>query len=418
LGGYLEDRKLPVVLLPKEIHHMQKSVAININLSTSGSRLGGAALAAEFHSVYMADIFPVELWRMWDKDETLHLRNLKITNFSSRSKLDVIDKFLPRKVRSFLLDCDMRDKLNQERPSIVHLHNPLPSLAFAGITNWAFKSGIKTVASTHGFYEVMHPNFGFSRLESFLWKQGVSKPVFNAIKSLDAICSLYPDEKNMLIDLGIPAEKIFLTPNGVNPFFLTDPSPSELDTIINKFNLVLDNPMMLFIGNHTGNKGLDTVMKVASQISFPATVVVGGRLSCPDEPERWKQRFPPSSGVRVVFTDYLTTSEQRSLYHLAQVLLYPSTADTLPLTIIEAMACNLPVIAYDVGGISYQLKDGCGVVVEAGNFDLFLSRLERIIADSELRNKISKKAKDRQKEVFAWEKAAAVTVDLYKSLIE
>jgi alpha-maltose-1-phosphate synthase len=397
---------------------MKKSVAININLSTSGSRLGGAALAAEFHSVYMADIFPVELWRMWDKDETLYLQNLKITNFSSRSKLDVIDKLLPKKVRSFLMDSHILKELYQELPSIIHLHNPLPSLAFASIINRASQSGVKTVASTHGFYEVMHPNFGLSNLESFLWKQGVSKPVFNAIKSLDAICSLYPDETNMLIDLGIPAEKIVLTPNGVNPFFLSNPSPSELDHVIKKFNLVLDHPIMLFIGNHTGNKGLDTVMRVSSQIPCSATVIVGGRLSSPDEPERWQKQFPPGRGVRVVFTDYLTTSEQRALYHLAQVLLYPSTADTLPLTIIEAMACKLPVIAYDVGGISYQLQDGCGIVVEAGNFDLFLLKTEKILADPELRNNIATKAKLRQENVFAWEKTAAATVNLYKSLIK
>jgi alpha-maltose-1-phosphate synthase len=396
---------------------MDKSVAININLSTSGSRLGGAALAAEFHSLYMADIFPVELWRMWDKDEILHLQNLKITNFSSRSKLDFIDRVLPKKVRSFLLDSDILDKLDRARPSIIHLHNPLPSLAFARIADRALNLGMKTVASTHGFYEVMYPNFGFSSLESFLWKQGVSKPVFNAIKSLDAICSLYPGEKNMLIDLGIPAEKIFLTPNGVNPFFLDLPTPLDRQEVIDKFSLSTDKPIMLFIGNHTANKGIDTVMKVASRISQPCTIVVGGKLLTPDEPQEWQAKFPPGDNVKVIFTNYLTTTEQRSLYHLANMLLYPSLADTLPLTIIEAMACKLPVIAYDVGGIGYQLQDECGILVKVGNFDGFLAAVEQLIDNTNLRTSMAKNAKSRQEQIFDWKKTSESTIEIYQQIL-
>jgi alpha-maltose-1-phosphate synthase len=396
---------------------MDKPTAININLSTSGSRLGGAAIAAEFHSRYMAESFPVELWRMWDRDEEFYIDQLKVRNFSSKTKFNFLGDSLPKRVRAFLLDSDILDRVLTTHPSIVHIHNPLPSLAFEKIIRQASQANIKVVASTHGFFEVMYPNYNFQPHEQWLWKQGIAKPVFGALKYLDAITSLYPDEKKMLVELGVPEDKIHLTPNGVNPFFLALPTQTEMDAVVEKFGLSLDRPIVLFIGNHTANKGLPTVMQVSSQLSQSCTVVVGGKLLTPDEPQQWQQQFPANDRVKVVFTDYLTTAEQRALYHLSDVLLFPSLADTLPLTIIEAMASELPTISYDVGGIAYQLQDDCGILVKVGDFDRFLAAVEQLISDTNLRTSMAKNAKTRQERVFDWKKTAETTVDIYQQLL-
>ncbi len=396
---------------------MDNPTAININLSTSGSRLGGAAIAAEFHSRQMAEFFPVELWRMWDSDEEMYLGKLKVINFTSKTKFDFLNISVPQKLRSFFLDSDILERVTIASPKIIHLHNPLPSLAFEKIANRASQSGIKVVASTHGFYEVMNPNYGLKSYEKWLWKKGVTKPITNSFRHISAFLSGYPAEQEMLINLGICEDKIHLAPNGVNPFFLTPPTRSELDAVINKFNLCLNHPILLFIGNHTANKGLDTVIKIASQLSFQCTVVVGGKLLTPDEPQQWKERFTPNELVDIVFTDYLTNLEQRALYQLADLLLFPSLADTLPLTIIEAMATGLPTIAYDVGGISYQLQDGCGILVKVGDFSGFLTAVEKAISNPEMRSEIAKKAKLRQETIFSWGKTANITIDIYKKII-
>jgi alpha-maltose-1-phosphate synthase len=396
---------------------MERPIAININLSTSGSRLGGAAIAAEFHSRYMAEDFPVELWRMWDKDEEFFLDKLKVKNFATKPIFSFVTERLPKKAKSFFLDSEITQKVLEICPKIVHLHNPVPTKVFKNLACQAADKGIKVVASTHGFYEVMYPNYGFKPYEKFLWKQAITKPVLKALKSVDAIASLYPDEKKMLMEIGVPENKIYLTPNGVNPFFLSAPEPSELDAVVEKFNLSLDNPIILFIGNHTANKGLDTVMKIASQLSIQSTVIIGGKLLTPNEPTYWNNQLPSSPAARVIFTDYLTSIEQRALYHLSSMLLFPSLADTLPLTIIEAMASHLPVIAYDVGGISYQLQDGCGILLEPGDFSGYLSAVEMLLSDSVRRIDIAKKAKLRQESIFSWERTADITTDIYRKLI-
>jgi glycosyltransferase involved in cell wall biosynthesis len=144
--------------------------------------------------------------------------------------------------------------------------------------------------------------------------------------------------------------------------------------------------------------------------------VIGGKLLDPDEPERWKQKIPPAAHIDLIFTDFLSLEDQRALYHLSSILLFPSLSDTLPLTIIEAMASGLPVIAYDVGGISFQLAENSGVLVEAGNSTNYLDAVAKLLRNSHQKETIQTNSQVRQKALFSWEKAAVKTIEIYEQL--
>ena len=90
----------------------------------------------------------------------------------------------------------------------------------------------------------------------------------------------------------------------------------------------------------------------------------------------------------------------------------------MPLTIIEAMACGLPVIAYDVGSIAYQLADESGVVIEKGQFAAFLQAIERLLRNPDQLKTIAFNAKKRQADVFSWESAAQKTIKIYENLLK
>ncbi|UJB67900.1 glycosyltransferase family 4 protein [Acaryochloris sp. 'Moss Beach'] len=389
-----------------------------VNLSSSGSRIGGAAIAAEFHSRYMAMDYPVELWRMWDKDEYVDLQGLKVRNYLTTSKLRRLKTFFPHQLGACFLTSKILDDIRKEQPDIIHLQNPLPALVFEEIAYTASCLGIKTVASTHGFFEILNPNYGFKKHEKIAWKYLITQPILRALNYIDTILSGYPQEREMLISCGIPQEKISLVPNGVNPFFLASPSESDYLHIFKKFHLKEDRPILLFIGNHTANKGLDTIMKVAGQLSQPATLVVGGKLLSPDEPRQWQVKLPTNSKVNLIFTDFLSLEEQRALYYLSTLLLFPSVSDTLPLTIIEAMASGLPVVAYDVGGISYQLANNSGSVIRKGEFANYLQSVESLLSDQDQRSLIAKNAKARQQKIFSWASAAQKTISVYQTLLD
>ena len=395
---------------------MTRPKVIVINLSTSGSHLGGAAIAAEWHSRFMAKQFHVELWRMWDKDEEFYLDGLKVRNFITKDKFGILGKYLPKQIMAIFFYSDILKYLKIEKPDIIHFQNILTALHFKQIVRYASLSGIKIVVSTHGFYEIFNPSFEFKYFTKLVWDFFIKRPVLTSMKYVDAVLSGYPKERELLLKLGISDKKINLVPNGINPFFLEEAGEKELKDVIEKFQVDTNLPILLFIGNHTKNKGIDTVLKIASMFSKPANFVIGGKLRKNEKPEEWLSSFIPAKGVRVIFTDFLSLNEQRALYRISTMLLFPSLSDTLPLTILEAMACGLPVIAYGVGGIPFELDNGAGIVINPGNFDDYFKSIESLINDLEILNKIAIKAKERRRSLFSWEKAASDTINIYKNL--
>jgi alpha-maltose-1-phosphate synthase len=398
---------------------MSKRVVV-INLSTSGSRLGGAAIAAEWHSRFMADMADqqqfIELWRMWDNDQITQLEHLKVRNFATQSKLGKLHYLLPKKARSLYLSSLILKELSLIRPDVIHLQNPLPALEFERIAKQASKLGIKVVASTHGFYEVLHPNYNLAPHQKWAWEKWITKPIIRSFKYIDAFISGFPQEKLDLKSYEVADEKIHLVPNGINPFFNEKPTPLEINDVIQKFNISIANPILLFIGNHTANKGLDTVLHIASTLPYPSTVIIGGKLKSPDEADQWHRKIPIPPHIHIIFTDYLSLVEQRSLYHIANILLFPSMADTLPLTILEAMECSLPVVAYDVGGISFQLQSESGILVPVGEFEKYRTAVLNLLENPTIRHQIGSNAQKRRTHVFCWKEAAIKTIEVYNNL--
>jgi alpha-maltose-1-phosphate synthase len=388
-----------------------------VNVSVSGSRLGGAAIAAESHSRCLAKYLPVELWRMWDSNASTQVENLTIRNFASDLPFSKLTDRLPRRAKALLFRSEILSEILKIRPAIVHLQNPGPALEFERIAQVCHRNGIKVVASTHGFYEVFNPNYGWKWYEQYGWMQWMAKPIHRSFQYLDAVLSGYPNEKQMLLDHGIPENKIHLVPNGINTYFELQPTQAEINAVIQKFGITLNHPILLFIGNHTPNKGIDTVLEVASRLRSPATVIIGGKLLSPDEPEQRRALMSSDSLAKVIFTDYLTDTEQRVLYNLSTLLLFPSLADTLPLTILEAMACGLPVVAYNTGGISYQLMNDSGIVIPQNNVSAFLDAINRLISNHPIHQQISVNARKRQQELFSWDLASQKTIRIYNSLL-
>ena len=80
----------------------------------------------------------------------------------------------------------------------------------------------------------------------------------------------------------------------------------------------------------------------------------------------------------------------------ADAFCLPSFAEGLPVSIMEAMATGLPVVATAVAGIPELVVDGdTGVLVPAGRVDLLADGLERILDDDDARRAIAKRARER-----------------------
>ena len=118
---------------------------------------------------------------------------------------------------------------------------------------------------------------------------------------------------------------------------LTDGNPDEL--------------LVLYVGRHSPEKRLNLIRDPLAGVPGVRLTMVGGGPSH----EQLKRHF---RGTRTTFPGFLRGEELVDAYRAADVFLFPSTTETFGLVALEAMACGVPVIAANTGGVLDIIRDG------------------------------------------------------------
>jgi glycosyltransferase involved in cell wall biosynthesis len=107
-------------------------------------------------------------------------------------------------------------------------------------------------------------------------------------------------------------------------------------------------------------------------------------------------------GARVEVLGWVVGDQKRRLLESATVYVLPSYNEGLPMGILEALSCGLPVVASDVGGIPDAVTDGVeGFVVPAGDVAALGGALRKLLSDSDLRRRCSGAAIEKARTSFA-----------------
>jgi glycosyltransferase involved in cell wall biosynthesis len=90
----------------------------------------------------------------------------------------------------------------------------------------------------------------------------------------------------------------------------------------------------------------------------------------------------------------------------------------LPLTILEAMANGLPVIASDIGGISQVIKDGGdGLLVKPGDVSELINAIKVLKNDEGMRLEFSNAAREKIEDKYSKERMVEETLAVFSSVI-
>lgn len=107
------------------------------------------------------------------------------------------------------------------------------------------------------------------------------------------------------------------------------------------------------------------------------------------------------------------------LLSIADLFILPSQKEGLPLSILEAMASAVPIIATNVCGIPELVKDGeSGYLSEVGDIKKMSEDAIKILSDKKLHEKLSKKAKEVALKKYNWEKIVGQYEKIYKQLLK
>jgi glycosyltransferase involved in cell wall biosynthesis len=180
-----------------------------------------------------------------------------------------------------------------------------------------------------------------------------------------------------------------------------------------KFNLPLDKNLILFGAINSTNdlrKGFDLLDKSLKELlknKLNLELVVFGSNMGPKE----------LCGYKVNYLGSLNENEIISAYSACDCFVAPSREDNLPNTIMEALACSMPVVAFNVGGIPDMVEHKKnGYLAQPFDVKDLANGIKWVIKNN-INNKLSKNARKKCEKEFDIKIISAKYIKLYKKIL-
>jgi D-inositol-3-phosphate glycosyltransferase len=190
-----------------------------------------------------------------------------------------------------------------------------------------------------------------------------------------------------------------------------------------------DDRMILFVGRIEPLKGVDTLIQAMSCLQVKEAdgkplhlAIIGGDPAASPEEMNTEmarlQKLCADLGLdqSVVFLGMRDQDKLPYYYSAAEVVVMPSHYESFGMVALEAMACGTPVIASEVGGLGYLVRDGeTGFTIPDQEPDTLCDKISWLLNDGELHATMSRKAVEYAQD-YAWEKIAKQIVRVYQEV--
>ena len=185
------------------------------------------------------------------------------------------------------------------------------------------------------------------------------------------------------IDCDIPASRLFFLPNVVDTGWF---KPA---TALGGEQLTL-----VAIGRLVKQKRLDRFVSILHRLRTDLRLNVKGLIVGKGQPTELQDQAR-QLGLLPEGVQFLgSVSDTRSAYQQAAVCVLTSDHEGTPNVLLEAMACGLPVVSTNVGGVPDIVRHGeTGFLSEPEDLDGFVGSLSELVKNRELRNEMGKRAR-------------------------
>ncbi|HMP85632.1 MAG TPA: glycosyltransferase family 4 protein [Lacibacter sp.] len=230
------------------------------------------------------------------------------------------------------------------------------NLAIAGLAfKWLFPSR-KLVVVCHG-------------IEVFFPLKGLRSRV---LRKADRLLAVSDYTRTQLMEVhGIPAEKINIFPNTLDPYFGLPENFVRPAYLCKRYGIEAGDRVLFTLTRlnaKEGYKGYDRVLRVLPALrkqGFPVKYVIAGKA---DEQESARmEQLIRELGLQdqVIVPGFVPDEEITDHFLLADAYVMPSKGEGFGIVFIEAMACGLPVIAGNKDGSTEALQHGkLGLLVD------------------------------------------------------
>jgi D-inositol-3-phosphate glycosyltransferase len=247
-----------------------------------------------------------------------------------------------------------------------------------------------------------------------------------AVRKADLIIAECPQDKEDLMKFYNASEnKITIVPCGFSPseFY---PINQTLARMI--LNLPTDEKIVLQLGRMVPRKGVDNVVRALGGLKSSGKhirlVIVGGETDAPDPalcPEIARlQKIAADEGVldSITFVGRKDRNVLKYYYSAADIFITTPWYEPFGITPLEAMACGIPVIGSNVGGIKSTVVNGrTGYLVPPNDPKALAKKIDQLIASPILLNSMKFNAIKRVNSLFTWANIAKMVDATYGKVI-
>ncbi len=229
---------------------------------------------------------------------------------------------------------------------------------------------------------------------------------------IDKIIAITPWEINILKKFS-NEEKIIIIPNGMDGIFYNKIKNNKFK----KNNQIKEKNLVLFFGRLNPTKGPEKLAQAAINISKTRNDIFFLWVG-PDEGMAKKVESLIKPYKNMKYLGAIRGKEKiAEMYRAANVYVLPSYREGLPLTLFEAMASGLPIIASPVNGVPYEMSEPeNGFFVKYGDIKNLEKKILKLLDDKKLAKKMSSNNINKTQK-YEWNIICRNYMEEYKQLL-
>jgi L-malate glycosyltransferase len=300
------------------------------------------------------------------------------------------------------------------KPHIIQVEQGAKSLGYAQLITLNKLLGIKAKNTFFTWWNLPYTNkFPINFLEKY------------NLDNTHGLVSGNQDGADILREHGYKGKVQVMPQLGVDEELFSSRSQSELAA---KFKLQPEDFIIGFVGRFVPEKGILTLIAALTKLTaLPWKLLLLGRGELKAEIEQ--RAIAAKIQDRLIMIESVPHDTVANYINLMNVLVLPSetTYQFKTLTaagwkeqfghvLIEAMACEIPVIGSDSGEIPHVINDA-GLIFPEGNSSELSDSLRQLIENPELANKLAKKGRDRVMKFYTNKALARAQLKFYQELI-
>ncbi|WP_408006508.1 N-acetyl-alpha-D-glucosaminyl L-malate synthase BshA [Pseudalkalibacillus sp. A8] len=325
----------------------------------------GKMLAKEGHEIhFITSSIPFRLGKFY---HNIHFHEVEVNQYS-------VFRYPPY---DLTLASKMAEIAVREKLDLLHVHYAVPHAICAYLAKQMVGGDLKIVTTLHGTDITV---LGHDPSLSELIKFGIEKS-----DSVTAVSRSLIEQTKVL--LGIEKE-IDCVYNFIDEVVY---KPKHNRDLRKEYGIKPDDKVLIHVSNFRTVKRVPDVVKTFHKVreQLPAKLMLIG-----DGPELTVAcRLSKDLGLQ---EDVLILGKQENiaeLFSISDVKLLLSEKESFGLVLLEAMACGVPVIGTNIGGIPEVIDEGVtGYICEIGNIDQIASKTLEILQNDELQTKMSRNA--------------------------